>query len=807
MKALHLLLLGGVIAFGVHCASSGPIGSSQSDAPDASLSASALVSVRAEPAPIPRIVLQTTGSPSYTSYSPQPEVFVVDLPRTSKAPDLVLPPPADWPAFITTLTAYEAVELGSPLTRVTIRTDRKVSPRTQVIDGGVTIEFDEATAESLAPPELIEPEPVVVVDQITSPAASQSAPAVRFTGVEDRVTPGAPKATRLFGVRTSGSGPSLVIILETNGVAEYKAFRLSSPERIVIDLSGVKNVAREKTMPLGDPYVKRIRLSQFATSPQEVTRVVLDLDEVVDYRLTKGNESLKLSFGDAPIAPPEAIAVQSAGNPAPNRPARSGDLVEQIPAIAESYVPSSRPAPAITHVVNAPQEPAAPPRRPTTTLTPPASDDVFIEPTERRAATIGGTISGAGSRRLSGAERIYTGEPIDLNLKDADIKDVLRLFAQLTGLNIAIDPQVSGTVTVDFAGVPWDQALELILRQNGLAFELDGNVMRIGTLARLSAEQAQERKLEEDKRLNVPLTTISHKLSYARAGDIQGLLKDIASPRAKIVIDSRTNQLIITEIPEYLQTMLNMIETIDIATPQVVIEARIVETTKNFSRQLGVSWGFQGALDPALGTGTGLQFPNRIGFEGGPFDFGSGNSIISLTLGNVLGTFDLDLILTAAENEGLVRIVSAPKVTTQDNEQADIESGVQIPLQTRVNFTTTVTYINATLRLGVRPQITEAGTVIMEIQVQKVEPALGLQVVGTANSPLLTRRAQTKLMVRDGGTTVIGGIYQATENQAQSRVPFVHSIPVIGNLFKNRNFDTRHDELLIFITPRIVRNT
>ena len=190
---------------------------------------------------------------------------------------------------------------------------------------------------------------------------------------------------------------------------------------------------------------------------------------------------------------------------------------------------------------------------------------------------------------------------------------------------------------------------------------------------------------------------------------------------------------------------------------------------------------------------------------GGPFDLGVGNPVLDISLGNVLGTFSLDVLLTAAENEGLVKVVSAPRVTTQDNESAEIQSGVQIPVQTRVNFTTTVQYIDATLRLTVTPQVTAEGTVIMEIEVQKVEPALGLTVVGGTNSPLITRRAKTKVMVRDGGTTVIGGIYQATDNDSQSRVPFLHNIPILGNLFKNNDINKRHDSCSI-ITPRIVRN-
>jgi type IV pilus assembly protein PilQ len=364
---------------------------------------------------------------------------------------------------------------------------------------------------------------------------------------------------------------------------------------------------------------------------------------------------------------------------------------------------------------------------------------------------------------------------------------------------------VQGTVTVNFNEVPWDQALDIILRQNNLTYTIEGNVMRVGTVERLASEAASTRRLAEEDRLNVPLVTVIFKLSYARASEVQGLLKDIATTRARIIVDQRTNQLIISEIPAQLQTIRNLIDTIDIPTRQVTIEARIVEASKVFQQQYGFTWGFEGALDPALGSGTGLVFPNRVGFTGGPFDFGPGNSVLQLHLFDVLGSFTLDFALNAFEFEGLVKVVSAPRVTTQDNVPAEIQSGFQIPYQTRVNFTTTVQYIDATLRLSVTPQITEAGTVIMDIQVQKNEPTTGLAIEGAAGTPLSTRSARTRLMVRDGGTAVIGGIYQVKDNNSITRMPFIHNIPVIGNLFKTHNISTSHDELLIFITPRIIR--
>lgn len=801
MKKLHLLLVGGLIIFGLHCASADrspaqPIASATAKT-EASRGPS-LTAIRLGSAPTAHLLLQTSGSPAYTSYSPQPDVFVVDLPRTVKAADLTTP--ASLPDFISSVAADEAEELGSPLTRVTIRLNGAVAPKTSVVDGGVMVNFGIPAAHAVpsvanvpaAPEANVQVTEIVEQPEVMPPATVR--PAVR-----SEVASG-PKASRLLDVTTSGSGPSLTIVLTGDGVVDYKTFRLVNPQRIVLDLQGVLNEVKAKTIPLGDPFVKSVRISQFKGKPEPVTRVVLDLDDAVDYHVEPTNTALRLSFGGDPQETAVAAAVSNppASDAMPVSPVKtaSADVAPWIEPVAASRLRAPADA---THVVNASADQAAP------TLVP--TEDVFTEPTNPPATQ---TLTAAGqlpSRTLSGNERLYTGEPIDIHLKDADIKDVLRFFAQITGLNIAIDPAVTGTVTVDFSGVPWDQALDIILRQNGLGYELEGNVMRIGTLDRLTQEQAQQRKLEEDKRLNVALTTVSHKLSYSKANEVQALLKDMASPRGRIIVDQRTNQLIITEIPQYLQTMLNMIETIDIPTPQVTIEARIVETTKTFSQQLGVSWGFLARMLPELGTGTGLQFPNRVIGTGGPFDFASGNPVLSLTLGNVLGTFDLDLTLTAAENEGLVRIVSAPKITTQDNIGAQIESGVQIPIQTRVNFTTTVQYINATLQLQVTPQITDAGTVIMDIQVQKIEPAVGLSVLGGQNVPLITRRAQTRLMVRDGSTSVIGGIYQATDNDSQTRMPFVHQIPIIGNLFKNKNIVVRHDELLIFITPRIVRNT
>ncbi|HUO83907.1 MAG TPA: type IV pilus secretin PilQ [Thermoanaerobaculia bacterium] len=822
LKKWQLFLLGGLVAVGLGCSSGSavaPVPGTDASVPreENAEGRPALLSLQSKTLPSPRLIVESSGRPVYTSYKPQANVFVIDFPRMTKAPRLEVP--SNLPERVASITAEEVIELGVPMTRVTLRLKEEIDCVASAEGNAVVVTFDglgrAAPAASIAESIPVIPElepleipasaepliPEAVAEQEPTPAPVEPRPVMA-----DLRSPG----STLEGIQVAGRGPSLHVTLQTDGKSSYKAFQLPDPLRLVVDLPGLRNAVDQRRIELGDPFVKQVRVAQFQSDPTPIARVVFDLDEMVEYRLHESPEGLIVSFGadgPSPVVSPVKVS--------PPPPVRTSSASRTVPAdnpFADAPA-ETRPEPVKTarHVIHAPapQRPADPPDKqgiessvriePVPEM---GQEDVFAD----RAVRISGGIT-PGPRTLSPGERVYTGEPIDLNLTNADLRDVLRTFAELTGLNMAIDPGVTGTVTVLFDDVPWDQALELILRQNNLDYVLQGNVMRIGTITRLTQETRQRRELEEQERFNVPTSTVIKYLSYAKADEVAGLLRGMMSPRGKIVTDPRTNQLIITEVPDFLQTMLNLVETVDIPTPQVIIEARIVETTKNFAQQLGVEWGFEANLDPALGTGTGLVFPNRVGVEGGPFEFGPGSPVLKLSLSNVLGTFDLDMLLTAAESEGLARVVSAPRVMTQDNESAEIQSGVQIPVQTRVNFTTSVQYIDATLRLAVTPQVTHEGTVIMEIEVQKIEPALGLTVVGGTNSPLITRRAQTKLMVRDGGTTVIGGIYQATDNRAQTRLPFLHQIPILGNLFKSHDISSRHDELLIFITPRIVRST
>jgi type IV pilus assembly protein PilQ len=408
-------------------------------------------------------------------------------------------------------------------------------------------------------------------------------------------------------------------------------------------------------------------------------------------------------------------------------------------------------------------------------------------------------------------ETVYTGKLVSLNLVDADIKQVFRLFHEISGLNFVLHPAVEGRVTIVLDNVPWDLALDLILKNNGLDKVLEGNVIRIAPTAQLASEAAQRKQLKQAEELEVEPVTITRTLSYARARDVEQVVREggVLSARGKVIVDERTNTLIISDIPKKVAPLDILISSLDSETPQVMIEARIVETSREFIQDFGIQWGYTLLADAEHGTATNLDFPhnirNRYNLNLGSTDTGdiSGINSLAFTFGNVTDSFTLDIALDALETEGKGRILSAPKIATQNNERAEIEQGVRIPV---VNTTATeinVEYVSASLRLMVTPQITAEGTIILDVQVENNSPDF-VNTVGDV-PPINTQRAQTKVLINDGGTTVIGGIFTIQEGVSETGVPWFRKIPVFGWLFKNRSIQNENRELLIFITPKIMK--
>jgi len=421
-----------------------------------------------------------------------------------------------------------------------------------------------------------------------------------------------------------------------------------------------------------------------------------------------------------------------------------------------------------------------------------------------RETTITAPQNRFNARTISDSGQKYTGKKISLNFKDADLKDVFRIFHEISGYNIVLDPSVSGSVTIVLESVPEDQALDIILKNNGLDKIFENNVIRIASTQKLSQEAAARKQLQEAKELEENPVTFTRSLSYAKAKDVVPIVKRIMSKRGDVIMDDRTNTLVISDIAAKREPINRLIDSLDEQTPQVSIEARIVETDREFERDLGITWGANAKWDPSLGTQTGLQFPHTadVSYDVNlPAKATAGS--LGVSFGNVLNSFTLNAKLDAFELNGDVKILSAPRVATQNNQTAIIEQGTQIPV---VNTTATeinVEFISASLRLEVTPQITKEGTVIMMVKVDNSSPDF-VNRVGDV-PPIITERAQTQILVEDGGTAVIGGIFRINDSVSETGVPGLKRIPGLGWLFKSKSINRKNTELLIFITPRILK--
>jgi type IV pilus assembly protein PilQ len=423
--------------------------------------------------------------------------------------------------------------------------------------------------------------------------------------------------------------------------------------------------------------------------------------------------------------------------------------------------------------------------------------------------------------------KAYTGRRISLDFKDVDIDDVLRLIAEVSDLNIIAGDEVQGEVTIRLVDVPWDQALDVILLTKGLGFVRVGNVLRIAPAEVIKAEE--EARLQE-KRAKEKLEDLVVKLqpvNYANVKDVEAMVKRLLTPRGSVDIDERTNTIILKDIASVIDESTALIKAIDTQTPQVMIEAKIVEANLDFIREIGSRWalGVQPRVDgfdensalrqnenigndvvlrniqnPVLG---GLTNANNVAVANPITELATG--VINLGAFILDERFDVDLQLEAAESHGEGKVISSPRVVTLDNREASIEQGVSIPFQTFENGDAKLEFIDAVLRLEVKPHITADRSIIMEIQVQRNAPDDSVP-TPTGSPAIAKNEAETETLVRDGQTLVIGGIYVVRKADRESRVPYFHKIPILGNAFKNKELRDARQELLVFVTPRIVVN-
>ena len=604
-------------------------------------------------------------------------------------------------------------------------------------------------------------------------------------------------------VRVEGAGP-----------LEVHAVRAQNPDRLVLDFRGTRLAVHNTVIPGVSAPVRGVRLGQFRP---DIARVVIDLTSPSPYQISRDGLAVVVSFKTVEQLPAAAVPVLKAASEKTRaeRPAFHYDVPSPRAALAQS---------AKLRKISAPRF-ALPSEltQPSVVLASFGGSTEPARPTPRQAAqqqsgNAAATVAISQTPAPSTTSR-YTGEPISVNLKDVDLKDFFRLIHEISGLNVVLDPAVKGSLTIVLDEVPWDQALDIVLQNNGLDKQLSGNVLRIATHDTLKKEAETTRDLERAQAEAVAPVTVTRVLSYGKAEKLRDTLKKFLSQRGDILSDDRSNQLIIRDIPSVIPIIDNLIRQLDRKSQQVEIEARVVSASRSFAQDIGVQLGFAGvttsgrnliAGDTSVGTSTvsGTTPPPPITAAGTTslplnVNLAAGTPTSGLFLGHRSPNFAVDFFITAAESKGVGKLLSKPRVVTQNNEKAVIKQGQKIPIQTTINNTISVQFIDAVLKLEVTPQITAEGTVFMDVLVENTQIDQGIPRIQGVPA-LDTQSEETKILVADGGTVVVGGIIVSSQNVTTTEVPLLGSLPIIGHLFKRNNVTISSQELLFFITPRII---
>ncbi len=717
-----------------------------------------------------------------------------------------------------------------------------------------------------------------------SPRPAEASPAVMAP------VPGASSRIEVIGVEVREAGPGgLVVVVAADGpIRTYESFTLPDPPRLILDIPNATH-AIPQPISARSSVVAAIRSSQYREQPVRIVRVVLDLRAVVPYQVATADDQLRVQLGAAMSGPPAVspVAAAVAAPAAAGKVTRvdlqsvrgrqrivigtSGRVSYNVTEISnppglQVDISGARIDPAnartldlrqVTSPLNrlqATQQAMGPdpvvrvlaelraPTRYEVRQTPTAILVELLDPGTRVAAPAAAAppapITAPRPLPAPGETAVAASAPpppvppaagrLSMDFKDADINNLLRIIAEVSGMNVVAGGDVTGKVTVRLVNVEWQQALDVILKINNMGYEIDGNIIRVAPLGKLAEERsARERQKQEALKTKVeekrvePLVTKVVAVNYAKAADVVknlDRLKTAGRPDASIVVDDRTNTLIIQETVETIAKMENLLRRLDVATPQVLIEARIVEANRSFLQSLGVEYGFlygQRIKGGQLTRGDFNIFSSQVGTDinvptttvpisisfpaagvspsGVGIVFSGGNSILGIRL-------------SAAESEERIRTLSAPKVATLDNQEAEIRQGTQVPYTTvDSSGRTVVAFQDAFIRLKVTPHITNDRRVSMKVEAERTFPGQRIDYAGGFAFRLEQRKASTNVLVSNGSTIVIGGLIQSTDSESESRLPWLHKVPILGMMFKSHSIGPNDKtELLIFLTPTIL---
>ncbi|PSH03973.1 MAG: hypothetical protein CXZ00_09160 [Acidobacteria bacterium] len=786
--------------------------------------------------------LRTTGSFAHKEYRPDAHMVLVDLSGVTADPAV------ERAAALNSavlkgykLSSYTSAS-GSEVTRIELTLGDSVSVAVKDNSDGLQILLSSSSGSSKSTVadavNLPRPVPESAEPAEKNPPVNQVAEISPALSAEKQ--PGAAKiATGSATIRNisvqRGHG-TLDIVIE--GPSSASPFLLSNPDRLVLDFKNTVMASTVRNIAVRGRDVLHVRVGRFQAEPP-VTRIVIDLagPRTFDVVPSANQVIIRVKSEDketssGPVKP-AAVTVEP---PLKSAPAPALASVEPPPVagrdnLADSGLQSSArialasasPKPRAEDVVMPAAVAVAPVRDQQVSDTKDragiAAQKFAVLPQEKTAVEVAQssrTERAPGSAAPALPAPKYTGEPISVNLKDVDLKDFFRLIHEISGLNVVLDPSVKGTVTLVLDDVPWDQALDIVLRNNSLDRELQGTVLRIAAADTLRREAVERRAQSEAVALAVDRQTVTRFLSYAKAKDAVPTIKKFLTARGDVISDERTNALIISDIPSVLPTLDRLISQLDRKTQEVEIEVRVVSAARSFSRDLGFQLGFNwgngvttvGGSNPTAGQsssgGGGSTNTSSVPLFSNIFsNFGVTTPTTGLAFSNITKNYGVDAILTAAEAHNLAKVLSRPRVVTQSNVKAEVKQGTKLPVYTAStsNANSSVTYIDAVLRLSVLPQITADNTIFLTVDVENTQQA---GQASNGNYVLTTQQATTQVLVTDGGTVVIGGVIQTTNTVSTSQTPFLGDIPLLGNLFKVRSVSTETRELIFFITPKII---
>jgi type IV pilus assembly protein PilQ len=595
-----------------------------------------------------------------------------------------------------------------------------------------------------------------------------------------------PVATLLTKVEARPDGNRMDVMVSGNGTIVYNA-QLVGDRKLVVDVPRVQAAMQQSQLTLRHALLSRIRFGYH----REKVRMVLDLTQPADHRIQATTEGLVITLlpknGSAPVASSsssDSVVIAAVAD------VEKGPLQSASRAIAAPLLVSRKAPKAIMHVQ-------------------PVQMMMNAEPKEEEKKLENEVINGPSR---------YVGRRISLDFQQADISNVLRLIAEVSGFNIVVGEGVKNKVTMKLANVPWDQALDMLLKMNGLGMIRQGNIVWVDTLNNIAKQQDEEARAKDSKAKAEPVVTRVFYIRNLNAAEVQNSLRQYLSPRGVMNVSQASNALIVSDTESKLEVLRQLVEGVDLELPQVQIEARIVQADTTYTRSLGVQWGIQNVnqLGSSFGTAafrtgtTGsfgaqtsdflVNLPANPGFPSVP---GAGFSI-----GKTDGAL-LDVRLSAGELLGLTKVIAAPKITTLDKRDAKIAQGESIPFQTTSLQGTQTTFVDANLELNVTPQITsrdpkEIGKQIL-MKVRATRNAVGAR-SNPAGPSIDRREATTQVLVRDGETMVIGGVFVDTQSNNVSGIPYLSRVPVLGWLFKSKTENVSKQELLIFLTPTIVKS-